>query len=483
MRLLLFTFIISVFKTLNLSGDVTFSFIYADQPGTGFHKRPEAQTSLKEVGQLIGSHWLKHHDAHIVVKVVSQEDLIDNKNHFLANIKPFDIKNKNDINLNYHHTYLAKKIILEENYNTKFDMHLNINFNNNYNFNNTAISYNEYDFKTILIHEFTHALGFLSLFLSKKLEGKFACPKHPKAILEEKIEHFIQKLFQFGMNDIEGKCQNIDANNLQKELNFYESLNVDIDRIIEERVDSSSEIFIHESFLNKMLKDELQTQTSSENRFKLYQQFINITNKNQISMDEFIQYKTEDINILFEVFEFGVKKLMNFKIEKKEEIRLKKYHFFYTKLRGNWHDRLGIEEDNEDPDLSMLFEVLIFCENYFNGEIIKGEEKSRILNLIKNQAEFYGMSTEEYAEFFNFNNSAIEYTYFDQFVVNKSGEKFFNQDIDSHLIEYCFPKKGTQNKQIPKQLYFKGPNTIKYIGFPIPLNGLDVSHISKKKNP
>jgi hypothetical protein len=57
--------VVLLFQNLNLFGVVEFEFLYADKPGSGFHIKPEAKRDLEEVGQMIGSQWLKHHDAKI----------------------------------------------------------------------------------------------------------------------------------------------------------------------------------------------------------------------------------------------------------------------------------------------------------------------------------------------------------------------------------------------------------------------------------
>ncbi|PWU04326.1 MAG: hypothetical protein C5B43_04810, partial [Verrucomicrobia bacterium] len=161
---------ILLLQSLTLFGDVKFNFIYADEPGTGFHIRPEAKSDLEKVGRLIGRKWLKHHNANIVIKVISEKDA---HKSYLANARcaSYLDNNKNG----FHHSYLGKKIILGKNNNDKeFDGILNVNFHRSFGFGN-KVKLHQFDFQAILIHEITHLLGFQSSY-SK-------CPTSNKLLL------------------------------------------------------------------------------------------------------------------------------------------------------------------------------------------------------------------------------------------------------------------------------------------------------------
>lgn len=458
-----------LFKISNIFGSVKFDFIYVDKPGKGFHARPEAKKVLEDVGHLIGGNWLKQHNARIIVKVLSKENINDEEITYLAKVNP--VEYKTNPGKKFQHTYVAKKIILNQKNNDKqFDTHLTVNFKPKYSFKD-VVQPDEYDFKSVIIHELTHSLGFRSKYTQD-------CPDTLEEAMEDEIEAFLQKLFQFGINEIEEKSQIISANQLKNELSFYQTINIDIDEIIWQRIDPNSSLDKYEALLNLIFKESIQTKILSEKCLELYGELCKILAEYGMTMEDFMTFQFQNVNLMFEVFELGVKKLMNQIFDENKEIKLKRFILLKIQINGNLKDSFEIKEYLLDDNISTLCEVLLFCEDYFQGKPIQNKEKIRLANLVKKQAFSLGMTIEEYSQFINTNKRDIGHTHFDRFVVTKSGKLFFDPQLDKHLIDYCFPKKGTS----PEVLYFKGPNVLKYIGKPIPLNGLDVSHISMKEN-
>ncbi len=145
------------FITIFASADVTFEIAYTDEPGEGFHIRPEAQKSLEEAVALVFS-WLDH-DAVVKIKV---ESFVDPSQITLATVETNSIKDR--IIPGIYHTHLARKILFNEYENDNdYDAIISVNFANEdrYAYENELGS-NQSDFKSIIMHELTHALGFTS---------------------------------------------------------------------------------------------------------------------------------------------------------------------------------------------------------------------------------------------------------------------------------------------------------------------------------
>lgn len=464
MKIIQSIMVLVLFKASCLFGEVRFEFVYADKAGTGFHLRPEAKKVLKEVGELIGGKWLKQHNAHIVVNVISKENLNGEEVEYLAKVNPVEYKDGTENN--FQHSFLGKKIILgQKNNGPKFDTHLTVNFEPKYSFVDVVNS-DEYDFKSVIIHELTHSLGF-------KSKDTKSCPTTIEEAMAHKVEEFMQKLFRFGINEIERKTQTITANELAKELTFYESMDIDVETMMWQRIKLNSSLNKYEVLLNLAFKEGIQTKIPSARGLELHRELSEFLVENGMTMEEFIMYQFEGMNLMFEVFELGVKQLMNKVFDANKEAKLKRYF----KLRLQFNESFETKGYLFDDKIDTLFEVLLFCEKYFKGGSISKKEKTRLINLIKKHALSLGMTIEEYSQFIlNTRKRDMGYTYFDQFVVTYRGERFFDQQMDKHIIDYCFPKKGVKHEV----LYFNGPKVLKYIGKPIPLNGLDVSHISMR---
>ena len=154
-KLILIIIGLGLFVTAAIA-DVRFEVVYTDEAGTGFHVRPEARKSFEEAAALVGS-WLDH-DADVRIEVNSVVDAEDN---YLACAGSASAKVR--VIPGIYKTKLARKIIFNESSGEDYDALVMVNF-----YREEAYGYGDevgsdrYDFKAIIIHELTHALGFAS---------------------------------------------------------------------------------------------------------------------------------------------------------------------------------------------------------------------------------------------------------------------------------------------------------------------------------
>lgn len=162
-------------------GDVKFEVVYTDEPGEGFHRYPEAKRALEEAVALVGS-WLDH-DAVARIKVRAAERDIDALGRVVS------LAFKDFITPGIYHTHLARKILHNEQAgNWGYDAIIEVNFVNTplpYAYGD-EVNDEEYDFKSLIIHELTHALGFISLIDEEYeeniefLESLYLYYRHPE---------------------------------------------------------------------------------------------------------------------------------------------------------------------------------------------------------------------------------------------------------------------------------------------------------------
>lgn len=198
MKKLISLIIISISATL-IYADVKFEIYYTDQPGTGFHLYPEAKKSFEEAAALMGS-WLDH-DAVVNIEACSEDR---GPNGVLAHT-PNDYTSKIFIPGIYYHN-AARKILFnqENNNNSKYDLTIVIN---NFHFNKFGygdeIMPEEIDFKSTVMHEITHALGFVSSMKEQMLNKNG--PKDNEELRK-------------GLNNLYLYYQNPDENNEYKQV-------------------------------------------------------------------------------------------------------------------------------------------------------------------------------------------------------------------------------------------------------------------------
>lgn len=151
--------------TTNAFSEVTFEVTYTDEdepgtgePGTGFHVRPEARQAVEEAFALVGS-WLDHDT---VGKIEVTSVMLPECTEALACAISND--RKETVIPGIHHTHLARKILFNENDNEwEFDAKIMVIFNDEDLFAyGDEVQSNQVDFKAIIVHELTHALGFTS---------------------------------------------------------------------------------------------------------------------------------------------------------------------------------------------------------------------------------------------------------------------------------------------------------------------------------
>lgn len=154
-----------VFLTNAIFGEIKFEIVYTDELGEGFHIRPEARKAVEEaVGEVFS--WLDH-DGNVRIEVKS---IIDPDRGVLAEAGSTHIRNA--IIPGIYHTHLARKILFNEyDKDWDYDATITVNFaSEDYIYEDEVSSVN-YDFKAIIVHELTHALGFTS-FIDKDEEDE-----------------------------------------------------------------------------------------------------------------------------------------------------------------------------------------------------------------------------------------------------------------------------------------------------------------------
>lgn len=166
---LLFACVISLTSSISVFADVSFEIIYTDEPGDGFHIRPEARKSLEEAVALVFS-WLDH-DAFVKIKV---ESFIDPDETHLAEAKANNVKEA--IVPDIYHAHLARKILFNECENDLgYYARIRVNFydEDKYAYGDRLMS-NQQDFKSLIMHELTHNLGFTS-WINDDVDFESAC--------------------------------------------------------------------------------------------------------------------------------------------------------------------------------------------------------------------------------------------------------------------------------------------------------------------
>lgn len=447
--------------TLNLLGDIKFNFIYDDEPGTGFHTRPKAKADLEKVGQLIGSNWLKHHNANIVIKVLSEEN--DSQTYLASAIS---VSYLDRIKNGFHHSYLGKKILLgEQNEDKEFDAILKVNFRHSYGFGDKIKSH-QFDFKAVLIHEITHLLGFAS---SSK------CPASNEELLDDNLDDFINKLFIYGINATQRKVDSKVFHKLVKKLKFLKSTDIDINSYILEHAYSPLE----KLKMNLVLKFKraLEKGSSIKVRSKLLNKFSNKLSQKGMSIQSFIKFEKDTELFMLEMAQ-EVQKLLNNTSDPLKEKKLREILLTFDFLHDGFNDYVMHNYERlikRHPELKRVFSclqaILIFYGQYLTTGTTD-DAVERIKNIISLKLDPLGLSLEELCHSLTSANSVKSHTFFDQFIISENGKKFFDKKVDKKYIKACLLEDGESGKQ----LYFSGPNTLKYIGFEIPLYGMDASH-------
>lgn len=469
---------ILLLQTLSLFGDVKFDFVYVDEPGTGFHTRPEAKAALEEVGRLIGSNWLKRHNAKIIMTVISEENAGE---PYLADVHP--VEHLHDIYNDFQRYALVSKIIFDEaDYNMPFDAVVRVNFHHPYSFGD-KINANQFDFKSTLIHEITHALGFHS--------SSFQCPENEE-LLGDHLNDFVKKLFIYGINSIEGKADGKTLRKLVKKLDLLESANGDIDAQILNKAHSPLEVL--QMGLVLEFKQALKNNTPLTVRSELYHQFSNNLAQKGMTIQEFIKFNNDQSYHLFmSKILLGFQDLSENTSDRINEKSLREVLITYDLLHNGFKDYVthrfntfinDLEEEEEQNLVTCLKDIILFYAQYLTTGTIDVKELKRINALINhNEIDVEEVASEilkqvnEYKSLEADIKSTEAYTFFDQFVTEKNGKKFFEGKVDDKITKSCFLKDGHREKQ----LYFSGPNALKYIGSAIPLNGMDASHISDER--
>ncbi len=234
MKLLRKIVIISfLLQTLTLLGNVSFEFVYADEPGTGFHAKPKAQAVLKQLGEEIGGEWLKNHNALIKIKVVSKKD--KSRGACIAMTQEYDNKEKYKRNLiNFDYSSIQRKIILGEKQSPReFDGVIEVNFAHKFSYGDHVHS-DRLDFKEVMLHEITHLLGIAS--------NAQTYLEFNGAHLRNNVNNFIKELFVYSINEIEGVPQSFSLDSLKEDLIFFKNSHIDIRDNISELLSLPKEI-------------------------------------------------------------------------------------------------------------------------------------------------------------------------------------------------------------------------------------------------
>ncbi len=110
-----------------VNGDVQFEIEYIDEPGTGFHIRPEAKLATEEAAAELGS-WLE--DEGVVRLAMSS---IEGEEGVLAWVNLFNLLGDINEEKKFYHTLVEKKILMKED-GCLEDPHvlLTVNFGNKY---------------------------------------------------------------------------------------------------------------------------------------------------------------------------------------------------------------------------------------------------------------------------------------------------------------------------------------------------------------
>ena len=140
---------------------VTFDFQYADADGAGFNdpNHPEYKTALVGAGQTMGSYFA--HTATVTVRVTST----NNPNSATLATAGSGLVSTNG-RAGFFRTVVQAKVISNgatDLNGAQPDGELNVNLGGRFQFDaNAALGVNQADFRATIIHELTHAFGFIS---------------------------------------------------------------------------------------------------------------------------------------------------------------------------------------------------------------------------------------------------------------------------------------------------------------------------------
>lgn len=462
-------FLILLFQSITLFSDVKFNLTYADEPETGFHIRPEAQAALEEVTQLIGSNWLKHHEATINLKVISQEESIINTLATMRN----SYTNIDEIK----YTNILKKIIFNQNNEReKFDstIEVNFHFSKNYNFNNT-ITPDQLNFKLILIHEITHGLG---------ISSHVGCSAEIiKPIAEDIFDDFIEQLWLYGINEIQGNPQDINQNkNLIEKLNPISLTNDYLDQYILKEAHSPIDIIKANLLLE--FKQAIITNTPiAAASCPSFDQLSNSLNSKNITLSEFI-FWDQDETFATNLMLLGLQLIQD--PNSQPDISKIQKDFITLNLL---HDGLLTQDTEENPDQEnlniFLKEIFSLAIGYIENGIINNSKIQQINDLAKDvlaPVSFQDLEETLEKKLSHTNPEKNKYNYIplflEQFITYKDNKPLIDKTFNKkNILEYCLLTPDHENRQ----LYFNGPNTLKYLSTPIPLEKSDPSHISSDK--
>lgn len=473
-------------QTFTLLADVKFEFIYADEPGTGMHKKPKAKKALEKMGRQIGSKWLKRHKAHIKIKVTSDKL----QSSWLA--RAHDTKYLEEKQLtNFYSSFLNDKIVHGKDNTSKYDGHIEINFKNNFSFDSRIRNSNQLDFQKVVLHEITHLLGIYS-------NSEYYIESHKKVMLNDIIKGLIKDIFIYGLTEISGASQKIDLVRLKNDINRAESLNIDLSSYILNQDSLPEEIKILKNYLLLELKDLIKKDSKIKNS-ELVDRLYTYLEFNNISVQDFIYFDCDIKTLILDTMLLGISILSSEDAKSFKDLsdvwEVNLFKTFYKLNKDDYQKKLLQVMNDQflvkrkfsflDPGyrLTALKLIVKFTEKCILNDGVSSHEIIKFkneINLIINPLlisisefpfEFFDELIESHSELTD--DYRIP-TCFDQFVYFKKGEKLFN--LKTTGVERLSVLQKNKNQK----LCFKGPQTLKYLGAPIPLNGQDAHHVAVK---
>lgn len=450
-------------QTLNLVAEVTFDFNYSDAPGTGFNARPKAKEALEEVSVTIGKHWLKNHNANIKIKVTSEDNLDLASDSFYVSLAN---TSKKSLLYSSQAKIFGEKI--QELDPDSFDGHIHINFASPFSFDDN-VNENEYDFKSLMMQKITQILGFGSLTL---FNDQF---------MQTIKEEFIKKLFIYGYNEVSNKPQDINLIEILNTLDFFNSQDIDVEKLIWENISSSLDKAFAKlltEFINYIKNDTILDNTITN-------EFSKQLAKQDLAIEDIINFAYDERN------EFITKKLKVFqeKISNKDSNDLNEKELpcdtlidgdvYFEKFKGILDEILLEKSFLED-----LEKIHNFISNFFANEYLRpkniflnNETMDKLLNLIKTGA---ASSYEELLDLLGLaqdQSQKLGRTLFDQFIVYETGHKVYGRKkiLKSLIADF--------NKHIKEDhFYFKGDISLKYLDYPIMLEKKSLTYIADKNS-
>lgn len=285
----------------------------------------------------------------------------------------------------------------------------------------------------------------------------------------------MEEIFIYGINSIKGNVGNKIRSELINKLILLKSI-IDIDKYIEKQMDSSLGILKMKLVLE--FKYALENELPLKERSNSYNDFLDFLTQKGKTVEDFIQFKNDSSTLIIAMLLSLQKPFFIDEIQSMCSI-LKTAEHLYEDF-DNWVIKelnKEISGDNEDEEFlkSVQKDILFYARS------IKSEE-------------FNIQSVESIKFLFQFHDLVDSITnilkkkmiiknlcpYFDRFVFNKRGQLFYEKKLKDKIIE-IFLQKEDENENSSECLYFKGPNVLKSIGHPIPLNGKDSSHISQEE--